>query len=348
MNTTSPRNISLYCAIAVGVFSLTTYLVSAYLVPSASFSFYVALAVSVAPALLTYFVTVFFIEKFIDSKIRLIYKTIHNLKTQKGQEISLNMGEDILKKVNRDVMDWADSQKKEIKKLKEKETFRREFIGNLSHELKTPIFAIQGYLLTLLEGGLADPKISTTFLERASKSVDRMVNLIEDLDSIAQLETGEIKLEMNKFNLVEIAKDILETFEMKAKKRNIKLSFNQKYDKAIFVIGDALRISQVLSNLIVNSINYGNENGETEIRFFDMDEQILVEVADNGSGISKENLSRIFERFYRADKSRSRNAGGSGLGLAICKHIMDAHKQSINVRSTIDVGSTFSFTLKKA
>lgn len=347
MNTTSPKSISLYCAIIIGGFSFLSYVIICL-----SSGQHIQLVPSVLVALLcamaTYFLVFFFVERFIHGKIRLIYKTIHNLKTQKGQDIDLNMGEDILKKVNRDVMDWADSQKKEIKKLKEKESFRREFIGNLSHELKTPIFAIQGYLLTLLEGGLSDPKISTTFLERASKSVDRMVNLIDDLDSIAQLETGEMKLDIVKFNLLDLAKDTLDTFEMRSRERHIKLGFNQKYDKPIMVTGDVLRIGQVFSNLVVNSINYGKENGETEVRFFDMDEHILVEVADNGIGINRDNLNRIFERFYRADKSRSRHAGGSGLGLAICKHIMDAHKQSINVRSTIDVGSTFSFTLRKA
>lgn len=347
MNTTSPRSISLYCAIIIGSLSVLTYFLTCLLIGS-TFQLLPAIIVAGLCALATYFLVSYFVERFIHGRIRLIYKTIHNLKTQKSQDIQLNMGEDILKKVNRDVMDWADSQKKEIKKLKEKETFRREFIGNLSHELKTPIFAIQGYLLTLLEGGLSDPKISTTFLERATKSVDRMVNLIEDLDSIAQLETGEMKLEVVRFNLLELSKETLDTFEILAKERNIKLGFNQKYDKNIFVMGDSLRIGQLLSNLVVNSINYGREDGETEIRFFDMDEHILVEVADNGLGISRENLPRIFERFYRADKSRSRHAGGSGLGLAICKHIMDAHKQSINVRSTLGVGSTFSFTLRKA
>ncbi|MES2628080.1 MAG: ATP-binding protein [Bacteroidota bacterium] len=347
MNTTSPRSISFYCALIIGAFSVLVYSLTCVFT---GFTIQIIPMLTVAglTALATYFLVSFFVERFIHGRIRLIYKTIHNLKTQKGQDISLNMGEDILKKVNRDVMDWADSQKKEIKKLKEKETFRREFIGNLSHELKTPIFAIQGYLLTLLEGGLEDPKISNTFLERASKSVDRMVNLIDDLDSIAQLETGEIKLELARFNLLELAHETIDTFEMKGRERHIKLGFNQKYEKPIYVSGDMLRIGQVLSNLVVNSINYGKENGETEIRFFDMDEHILVEVADNGVGISRENVSRIFERFYRADKSRSRHAGGSGLGLAICKHIMDAHKQSINVRSTIDVGSTFSFTLRKS
>ncbi len=347
MNTTSPKSISFYCAIIVGAFSFLVYLFSSISLSGHIF-WLPGIIVTLASAGATYFLVLYFVERFIHGKIRLIYKTIHNLKTQKGQDIDLNMGEDILKKVNRDVMDWADSQKKEIKKLKEKETFRREFIGNLSHELKTPIFAIQGYLLTLLEGGLADPKISTSFLERANKSVDRMVNLIEDLDSIAQLESGEIKLDMDKFNIVELAREIMDTFEIKAEERNIKLAFNQKYDKPIFVNGDSNRIGQVLSNLVVNSINYGKEGGETEIRFFDMDEVILIEVADNGMGISRENLSRIFERFFRADKSRSRHVGGSGLGLAICKHIIDAHKQTLNVRSTIEVGSTFSFTLQKA
>ncbi|HEX4886873.1 MAG TPA: ATP-binding protein [Luteibaculaceae bacterium] len=347
MNTTSPRNIALYCSLTVGCICLLFFAL-ADVFTQQEVPWLLASAFCLLSFAASYFLFLFFIKQYIDAKVRLIYKTIHNLKTQRGKDVQFNMSEDVLKKVNRDVMDWADTQKREINKLREQESFRREFIGNLSHELKTPIFAIQGYLLTLLEGGLEDPKISHKFIDRASKSVDRMVNLIEDLDSIAQMESGQLKLDQVRFNIVDLAKDTLETFEIKAKERNIKLSFNQKYDKPIFVIGDVLRIGQVLSNLVVNSINYGKDEGSTEIRFFDMDEVILIEVADNGVGISRENIPRIFERFYRADKSRSRVVGGSGLGLSICKHIIEAHEQALNVRSTPELGSTFSFTLKKA
>lgn len=283
------------------------------------------------------------VERFIYKKIKVIYRTIHDLKLKKvddSKEFSLTQ-------IQMDVEDWDKLNKEEIDRLKGLENYRREFVGNLSHELKTPIFNIQGYLLTLLEGGLHDPKINVNYLERASKSVDRMISFIEDLDDISKLESGMIELDVEKTDLVKLIKEVISSLEVKAQNCNVKLTFVDLPTKPIWVNIDKDGINQVLVNLIVNSIKYGKENGETLIKLFDMDQNMLIEVADNGQGIEKQHLSRLFERFYRVDKSRARLSGGTGLGLSIVKHIIEAHNQTINVRSTPEVGSTFSFTLKK-
>lgn len=290
------------------------------------------------------------IERLIYRKIKLIYRTMHKLKvndTVKMREV--NMGSDILSEVNADVQKWASEQGAEIQELKKQERFRREFIGNLAHEVKTPIFNIQGYLFTLLEGGLEDPQINRDYLERADKNLDRLIDLVNDLDVITKLESDAELLKMDKFNIVEEVEDVFGSLERKAKEKNIQLTFQKaSAKKPKMVVGDRSKINQVITNLIANSINYGRENGITEVRFYDLDQNLLIEIADNGIGIAAEHLARLFERFYRVDKSRARNAGGTGLGLAIVKHIIDAHNQTINVRSTEGVGTTFSFTLKKA
>lgn len=283
------------------------------------------------------------VERFIYKKIKVIYRTIHKLKLQKGDEAkAFNLNQ-----ITADVKGWDKSNSEEIERLKGLENYRREFVGNVSHELKTPIFNIQGYLLTLLEGGLEDPNINVNYLQKASKSVDRMISLIEDLDEISKLESATIKMNISKIDLVELITEVLVSLEMQAQKHQVKLAFVDVPTKPIWVLADRDRITQVLVNLIVNSIKYGKENGETLLKLYDMHDNILVEVADNGQGIAEEHVPRLFERFYRTDKGRARENGGTGLGLSIVKHIIEAHNQTINVRSTIDVGSTFSFTLKK-
>jgi two-component system phosphate regulon sensor histidine kinase PhoR len=284
------------------------------------------------------------VERFIYKKVKVIYRTIHDLKLKKVDDSKAFS----LTQIQTEVEDWDKLNKEEIDRLKGLENYRREFVGNLSHELKTPIFNIQGYLLTLLEGGLHDPKINVSYLEKASKSVDRMISLIEDLDDISKLESGVIELDFEKIDLVKLIKEVISSLEVKAQNCNVKLTFVDVPTKPIWVNVDADGINQVLVNLIVNSIKYGKENGETLVKLFDMDENMLIEVADNGQGIEKPHLARLFERFYRVDKSRARMSGGTGLGLSIVKHIIDAHHQTINVRSTPEVGSTFSFTLKKS
>ena len=281
------------------------------------------------------------VKLYIHSKISVIYKNIY---THKGVKRFVDVDID---SVEKEVEDWAIQKENEILQMKASETYRREFIGNVSHELKTPIFNIQGYILTLLDGGLFDEEVNMKYLKRTSKSVDRMINIVDDLEVITRLETEETQLEIGEFNIVELAKDVLEQLELKANESKIELSI-QKEILTEFVVGDIDKIQQVFANLMSNSIKYGKEGGRTEVRLFDMNENILIEIADDGIGISEMDLPRLFERFYRVDKNRSRKIGGTGLGLAIVKHIIEAHNQTINVRSTIDVGSTFSFILKKA
>ena len=214
--------------------------------------------------------------------------------------------------------------------------------------MKTPIFNIQGYLLTLLDGALDDPEINRKFLKRANKSVDRMINMVDDLEMISNLESNRVQLTPSNFNMVLLVKEVMELLEDKAKERKIKLVFKKDYDKPIKVNADRAKIEQVLINLMANAIKYGKEKGTVEVRFYDMHHQVLTEISDDGVGIPQDDIPRVFERFYRVDKSRSRDAGGTGLGLSIVKHIMEAHKQTINARSSENSGSTFSFTLKKA
>lgn len=299
--------------------------------------------------LLSFLLFQFAVERFIYRKIKLIYKNIHRLKLKKGQKPkSLDLGADIISAVNSDVEAWARDQKEEIEYLKNLENYRREFLGNVSHELKTPIFNIQGYIMTLLEGGLEDEKINRTYLERAEKSVERMINIVEDLEIITQFESGQLILHKERFDIVELARDTMASIQYSAERNKVKLMFKDNYDKPIYVKADKESIQRVLSNLLVNSIKYSKTEGETRVSFYDMDENILIEVSDDGIGIAQEHLPRLFERFYRVDRSRSRDIGGTGLGLSIVKHIIEGHNQTINVRSTLGVGTTFGFTLAKA
>lgn len=291
------------------------------------------------------------VNEFVYEKIRLIYKTIHNLKTPRS-ELKHRMQEDndILESVKTEVVSWAETQQKEIDTLKDQEAYRRDFLGNVSHELKTPIFNIQGYIHTLLDGGLEDEEINRKFLIRADKSVDRMISVVEDLDVISRLESGRLELNIQRINIIDLAIEVMEMEEMKAEKRNISLRIKDRTDKPIYVMADGDQIRQIYINLLDNSIKYGSKGGTIELRFYDMDENMLCEVADDGPGIEATHLPRLFERFYRVDKARDRHAGGTGLGLSIVKHIIEAHEQTINVRSLQgeNSGTTFSFTLKKA
>lgn len=289
------------------------------------------------------------LEKFIYKKIKIIYKTISTLKADKTDKNKAKAFKtQTIESVNKDVMQWAQEKKEEIEQLKKMQAYRQEFLGNISHEMKTPIFNIQGYVLTLLDGGLDDSQINRKYLLRTEKSINRMTAIIEDLEAISRLESGELQLEWEKIELIELTKEIIELFEIKAKRKNIEIYLAKSYEKPIFINADKESLRQILTNLIVNSIKYGKDDGKTKISFFDMDENILIEVTDDGIGIDKEKIPRLFERFYRVDKSRSREQGGSGLGLSIVKHLIEAHNQSINVRSTPGIGSTFAFTMKKA
>jgi two-component system phosphate regulon sensor histidine kinase PhoR len=295
---------------------------------------------------LAYYLVNYFINSFINAKIKPIYKAIHDFKPTKDEVLSTDS--DIIVKVDNDVASWMKGKTQEIKQLRELEKYRKEFLGNVSHELKTPVFNIQGYVLTLLEGGLEDPNINMLYLKRTEKSIDRMITIINDLEAISKLESGELELNYEKFNIYNLVEDVFDLQEIRANSRDIKFRFGKTVDRNTMVYADKQRISQVISNLVVNSINYGKNGGITTVSFYDMDNVILIQVRDTGVGIPQGDLPRIFERFYRVDKSRSRDQGGTGLGLAIVKHIIEAHNQTINVNSTIGKGTSFTFTLQKA
>lgn len=299
---------------------------------------------------LSFFLFFYTLEFFIYRKIKLIYKTIHSLKTQRYDAILQNFDwdKDPIVEMNKEVIKWARDNRMEISQLKKLAEFRKEFLGNVSHELKTPIFNIQGYIHTLIDGAINDPQVNTRFLQKAANSADRLSDLVADLLAISQLESGELIMNFEKFDINALVKDIYDQLEVKSKKSNITLEIKEGCNKPFWVYADKYRIRQVLVNLISNGIKYGNDGGWVVASYYDMDENILIEIADNGNGIEQEHLPRIFERFYRIDKSRAREGeeGGTGLGLAIVKHILEAHEQTINVRSSIGKGTTFSFTLK--
>lgn len=285
------------------------------------------------------FLSYWLINKYIHKRIALLYRTIQNQKLDVHQKFDLETAEE-------DVKQWLRERQAEMEHLKDTEQFRRDFLGNVSHELKTPLFNIQGYILTLLEGALEDEQINRKYLLRTQKSVERMISIVEDLERISHLENNVEKINFETFDIVTTCSAVMDSLEDKAKKNAIILVFDKEY-KPILVTADEQKINQVITNLLVNSIKYGDENGLTKVRFFDMDDALLVEVSDDGIGIEQQHLARLCERFYRVDGSRSREKGGTGLGLSIVKHIIESHKQTLNIRSTVGVGSTFSFTLKK-
>lgn len=295
-----------------------------------------------------YFIVNNSLNNFIFNKINPIYKTIYNFNFPERELRKEMERTDIIEEVNKEVLSWAKNKAKEIDQLKQLEKYRREFLGNVSHELKTPIFNIQGYVLTLLDGGLEDESINKMYLERTEKSINRIIHIVEDLESISRLESGELKPEYERFDLIALVEEVFELQDMAAKAVNIELKFQHSYDKPLWVWADRKRIFEVLNNLVVNSIKYGIEGGMTTVAFLEMGENILTEITDNGIGIEEKDIPRLFERFFRVDKSRSRDMGGTGLGLSIVKHIIEAHNQTINVRSTPNMGSSFAFTLAKA
>ncbi len=349
MKLSNPYRLLLFGSFAISFFYLIIFSL-AELFMFRHFHWTLLIISSITVFLLSYFLFSFILRRFIYDKIKLIYKNIHTLKISKEEKNkNVDLHEDVIRKVSEDVADWAEEHKKEIEGLKKLELYRKEFLGNVSHELKTPIFNIQGYILTLLDGALEDPEVKRDYLEKTEKNIERMINIVQDLEIISRLESGEINLEFSKFNIVALTREIYEMLEIKAQQKNISLLFHDSisYDSEVYVYADKEKIRQVMINLIDNSIKYGSEGGRTKVSFYDMDENILVEISDNGIGIESKHISRLFERFYRVDKSRSRNQGGSGLGLAIVKHIIESHKQTVNVRSAPEVGSTFAFTLKK-
>ncbi len=345
MKTYSSQQLTAYIAVLLTSLATLLILFTWWLSPG----IYLVILFIILFFVISYFYIMFVINKYISDKIKPVYKTIKDLPLS-GKKLAEKSSDstNLLSNVKFEVEEWAKTQMKEIERLKEMERYRKEFVGNVSHELKTPIFNIQGYILTLLEGGLDDPKINLLYLKRTEKSVDRMISIVEDLESITKLESGELKLNMVKFDIVQSVNDVFEMEQWQADERKISLEIINSPSRPVFVKADQNRILEVLTNLIVNGIKYGKKKGSVQVSFHDLDDNIMVEVTDNGIGIEKNNLPRIFERFYRVDKSRSREQGGTGLGLSIVKHIIEAHNQSINVRSVFEQGTTFNFTLEKA
>lgn len=285
------------------------------------------------------------VERFIYRRVKKIYDDLTLLESTRirQQPITTDMGT-----LTREIDKYARDKKLEIETLKVREEYRKEFMGNVSHELKTPLFTVQGYILTLLDGAVEDPKLRKKYLNRAHKGVERLIYIIKDLDMIAKLEVGDLRLNKESFDIVDLVKGVFDLFEMKAAKKKITLTFDMDYDQPIMVYADKERIQQVLTNLIVNSIKYGREQGTTEVSIENLiKNKAIIRVTDNGEGIDEKDLPRLFERFYRVDKSGSRKEGGSGLGLSIVKHIIEAHEEKIYVESELGVGSEFSFTLEK-
>ncbi len=286
------------------------------------------------------------VEHFIYKRIKKIYADLTLLESSsfRKEQITTNMVT-----LRQDIEKYAKDKKLEIEAFKIREQYRKEFIGNVSHELKTPLFTVQGYISTLLDGTINDAELRTKYLQRADKGVERLIYIIKDLDMITKLESGDLSLNVEPFNIVKLIQNVFELLEMKAAKKKITLTFDTDYKKPIMERGDKERLQQVLSNLIVNSIKYGNKKGTTEISIENLiKNKVIVRVTDNGEGIEQEHILRLFERFYRVDKSGSRKEGGSGLGLSIVKHIIEAHDEQIYIESEFGIGSEFSFTLEKA
>ena len=294
----------------------------------------------------SFLVIQFRVEKFIYRRIKKIYDDVSLLESTSltSGPITTDMAT-----LTEEIEKFAKDKRIEIDTLKIREEYRKDFLGNVSHELKTPLFTVQGYILTLLDGAMEDRKVRKKYLQRANKGVERLIYIVKDLDLITKLEVGDLSLDITTFDVIELIKSVFELLEMKAARKKITLTFDMDYKEPIYVKGDREKIQQVITNLVVNSIKYGHADGTTEVSVENLiKNKVIVRVTDNGEGIPEGHLPRIFERFYRIDKSGSRKEGGSGLGLAIVKHIIEAHGEKIYVESAVDVGSEFSFTLEKA
>jgi len=311
-----------------------------------TFSLSFCLYFGFALAVFAFFVLQYRVERFIYRRVKKIYDEVALLESSsfRSQSVTTDMAT-----LTREVQKFATDKKLEIEMLKVREEYRREFLGNVSHELKTPLFTVQGYLMTLLDGAMKDKSIRQKYLERAEKGVERLIYIVQDLDMITKLEIGDLNLDIQKFDIIKLVQNVFDLLEMEASKKDIMLLFDMKYNKPIMVTADREKIEQVVINLVVNSIKYGKEKGSTEVSVENLTaNKVIVRITDNGEGIEKQNIPRLFERFYRVDKSGARSEGGSGLGLAIVKHIIEAHNEKIYVESQFGSGSEFSFTLEKA
>jgi len=328
--------ITLFTFITIGLFTKIFY---------NEFDLTFALIVSLVIFLFSFFLIQFRVERFIYRRVKKIYDEVSLLDVEELSKKSITSN---IETLSLEVKKFAEDKRLEIELLQIREEYRREFLGNVSHELKTPLFTVQGYLLTLMEGAIKDKSIRNKYLERANKGVERLINIVKDLDMIARLESGNLNPTIKTFNIIELIQNVFELLEIKAKKREIYLTFDKKYETPILVKADVERIEQVLINLIENSIKYGRQKGKTIVSVKNYSSrQFIIKVIDDGEGVQQHNISRLFERFYRVDQSRSREQGGSGLGLSIVKHILEVHHQQIFVESEYGKGSTFTFTLEK-
>lgn len=302
--------------------------------------------IALAMFLLSFFVIHYRVERFIYSQVKRIYDDVRILDTSNFGATPITTD---MKTLTKEVERFAENKKLEIETLKIRENYRKEFIGNISHELKTPLFTVQGYILTLLDGAMKDKAVRKKYLQRANKGVERLIYIVKDLDMITKLEVGDLNLNLEDFNIIELVENVFDLLDIKASKKEISLTFDKEYTDSIIVNADRERMQQVLTNLIENSIKYGKTGGTTEVSIEDLiRSKVIVRVTDNGEGIEEDKIPRLFERFYRIDQSGSRKEGGSGLGLSIVKHIVEAHGEKIYVESKYGIGSEFSFTLEKS
>jgi two-component system phosphate regulon sensor histidine kinase PhoR len=346
MIASSPRNIALTNAFFISL--IATVAIGFISLMSGTFEYTLLLVFFLVVFISAFVIIKYSIDKFIFEKLKIIYQTIGKLKTKSEIKSKQQESGDVLDIVNQAVLEWSEEQKKEIAELKRMAHYRREFLGNVSHELKTPIYNIQGYILTLLDGGLKDDEVNIKFLKRAKKSVNRMIAIVDDLEEISRFESGNLQLKKEIFDIDELIRDVVEYMELKAKENNAAIRVSLLSNQNYAVKADIKRTRQVLINLVDNAIKYGNQDdGKVVISVYDFHDYFLVEISDNGIGIPEEYLFRVFERFFRTDQARSRQKGGSGLGLAIVKHIIEAHNQKISVRNNPDGGSTFSFSVDK-
>jgi len=340
----SPSQLSFYTAIIIAtantILSLLVYPI-----------WYVIILVFIVTFVIIYWIYYYTLQRFIYRKIKIIYKFIYQTKATKKEEIFYKriLPQKSIEEVSVDVSKWATKRTREIESLKENEQFRKEFLMNLAHELRTPIFSIQGYVDTLIAGAMDDPEVNKKFLNNASKSIDRLVRLVDDLDQISRLESGRVPIIQETFIIQELIKDVYEEFSLRSKQRKIQLQLKKGTERPLIVHADKQKVKQVLVNLVDNALKYCNEGCVVIAGCYVVDEKsVYIEISDNGPGIPEPHLSRIFERFYRADRSRNREIGGTGLGLAIVKHIVEAHGHTVNVRSKVGVGSSFGFTLDQS
>lgn len=332
----SASYISLFSAVMLTALLYFMYTVNWLFILLFSFSLFV----------FSFFVLQYRVEHFIYRRVKKIYDDISLLESSpmRSKPIMTDMAT-----LTYELEKFARDKKLEIETLKVQEEYRREFLGNVSHELKTPLFTVQGYLLTLLDGAMNDKNLRKKYLQRAEKGVERLIYIVQDLDMITKMEVGDLNLQHTRFNIVDLVQSVFDLLEMKADKKNIILMFDTKYIKPIMVYADQDKVQQIVTNLVMNSIKYGREDGTTEVSIEDLvNNKVIVRVKDNGEGIEQKHIPRLFERFYRVDKSGARTEGGSGLGLAIVKHIIEAHDEKMYVESTYGQGSEFSFTLEKA